>query len=465
MNNLPQFSIDLQAELQKITQRQHLNDVHYLVGLVRHAIACRPKRISIASSRKLLIFSQDGDPPDIAEWEALLELLKPDPLREAQQQKALTLLETRYGVILLSLLLNSEKAVFRTGNHELHMQSGQWIGLKPCDVLAGYHLEVYRTAQQRDKEASELDFYCSGASVPIFFNDKQINQPLRLSQHLLALNFKDTKGHGSIGIPAEGELSRFYFFKAGIRIGVKTFSPSNGKVVEGYWNTTLPEFEPLYKQTIQLGQSLLEQHAQSLYQAIADQFRHLTLEHRHRIKKILLGLDGLEWSKNFGTIPLFANSAKPFALSYTDLRRMRKRHGVIPFSTDETHHNPYDVPVLAFEDQYFLRQTLRQPLLPLIGVGPFPTNPKIHQQPNPQPTAYATEPAWQLFLEQLNQPHQPFTFIVTHGKARVEHLLNGLTKVYLPHNHALVKQAFVSVQKDSQSAPLWRYRLLDAFSY
>lgn len=45
------FSIDMEAEIIKITQKQHLNRVHFLVQLVRHALSHQPNSIGIWSKK------------------------------------------------------------------------------------------------------------------------------------------------------------------------------------------------------------------------------------------------------------------------------------------------------------------------------------------------------------------------------------------------------------------------------
>lgn len=464
MTHMPQFSIDLDAELIKITQRQHLNDVHYLVGLVRHALSLHPKAIQIDSTKHKVCIQHDGDPLDMKEWEALILLLSRTQGEEDKQQQALSQLETVFGIALLSTLLRFPKVRLATGVRQVVVENGRIATITSIDPMDGYEIEFNRPSGHRLQERSELEFYCHGAAVPLFFNNKPLNKPLTLSDHFLAMDFQTETGHGSIAIPTRGELSRFYYFKAGVRVGVKTFRSETGQIVEGFWNYSDPGFECLYRQTIQSGQNVLEQHTQSIYRTLAQQFPNLEQDVKRRLKRILLRIEPIGWAKAFGTIPLFANSVGPFVLALEDLKKLRRTHETIPFLTQPDKKSAGHIPVLSSDDQFFLNHQLRLPLQLLV------TNHNQSAASVPPPkaiSAHVPAPAsgpWLAFEQALNQHNLPLTFHLCATKSLISHGVNGKKEVWLPCEDPLVIEALNAFQANPSSAHLWRYRLLAALS-
>ena len=459
MNHLPQFSIDLDSELKKISQRQHLNDVHYLVALVRHALSHHPQKIDILSRKNQLIFAQDGMPIDEDEWGILIQLLDPNGGSEDDRQRALEMLETVYGIALLSIFLNFSKVVLICGDAQIRKENGSLNITRATGNTRGYQLRIDRPRAHREKEYTELCFYCSGAKVPIAYNSASINQPLQLSPTMLAMNFKTQDGYGCVGIPAEGELSRFYFYKAGIRIGVKTSTPTEGRIIEGFWNANSPAFESLYHQTIQASQPLLESHTRKLYRAIPAHFPQLPAAYRMRLRKILLGMAPLGWAAEYGKVPLFANSHHACAICLEDLMKLQKQFEILPFLPKPRPKAPAILPVLSNEDQYFLGRQLNMILSPFLG-GDWPkamTAIPLHLQK----TRTMDATPWASSLKALNRNALPHTFALTTAKASYWFpIRNGQICIQLNPNEPLVDEALRAIEADPSTAAMWRYRLI-----
>jgi len=460
MNHHPEFSIDLDAELKKISQRQHLNDVHYLVALVRHGLAHHPSQMNIRSQRNQLTFSQNGVPLEDEEWQILTQLLTRGHGDEDHQQRALEMLETVYGIALLSIFLSFETVTLISNGRCLRKTHGQVVTSPAGMDGQGYHIKIARPRAHREKEFTELCFYCAGAKVPITYNGRAINEPLALKPCMLAMTFETEDGHGWIGIPAEGELSRFYFYKAGIRIGVKTATPVEGRIVEGFWDASSPQFESLYQPTIQSGQPLLESNARKLYRAIPNHFPKLPLPYRTRLRKILLGMAPLGWADEYGKVPLFANSSHTSILCLEDLMKLQKQFEVLPFLPKARPKAPGFLPVLSHEDQYFLSHQLNMTLSPFL---------EAYDPPKPDTTAIALEKFRELepgkrkaCLKALNQQALPHIFKLGGNAISTRVGANGMIEIRLCPDEPLVREALESISRDPAAATKWRYRLIAA---
>lgn len=356
------LSIDLEAELRKITREQHLNQVHYLVQLVRHALTHRPRTIAIASTRRHLELTQDGDAFDDGEWQILkLLLLRRDALPDLVQT-ALSRLEECHGVAVLSLFHLFPAVEVATAGKRLALADGAVRLHAGRRHLDGYRIRLARDQRELGAERRELEFFCAGAAAEIRYNGQAINRPVKLDDALLKVPFAFDFGLGAVGIPATGDLSRFTYYKCGVRFGYKRIAAADGRLVAGVWDDARPGFEPYFARSIRTGEFCLRAHGELPYRAAAARFGELDDAHRRRVKQVLFTLPADGWPARYGTLPLFHSVRREFALSLRDLDALRERYEAVPFVSAPDSALPDFIPRLGSEDVHFLRSRLGWPL-------------------------------------------------------------------------------------------------------
>ncbi|MBN1425021.1 hypothetical protein JXA88_10725 [Candidatus Fermentibacteria bacterium] len=345
------LSIDLEAELQKIAQRQHLNNVHYLVQLTRHALRHDPGVIHIESTRRHLTITQDGTPFYDSEL-ALLHVITggDDFLR---RQEALGILEQEHGIAILSAILSFPKVVVASGGWIMVASGGRFRVEATSNKAPGYRIVIHRCAPRRRVERKELDFFCAGCAVPIHYNGGQINRPMALRGQVLAAALCREDGNGELGIPFKAELSAMSYFKRGVRFGFRRFLDPHGITLEGYWDSSHRAFEPRYEQSIGAGEEFLHEAKEGLCREAASQFAALDVKAKERVRRA--GLRLLSHRPEWRDAPLFDSVWRAFSFSMAHLENLERQFGVIPCSLRSSRRLPSWVPRLSSEQIHVLR--------------------------------------------------------------------------------------------------------------
>jgi hypothetical protein len=321
------LSIDLAAELRSITERQHLNQVHYAVALVRHAIALRPTRIDVRLRRGRFELSHDGAPLPDDEVRLLLEVT--DEAGGESRQAALSELEKRYGVTLLSTLITSRRVTL-DGARALSARGGR-VRLAPPSSRRGYRVVVEREGRKPRDERRELRFYCRHADVPIFLNGRRINRALKLGATLLPRRFTADAGKGELGLPAGGSLARVRYFQHGIYFGVRQQLPSDGLPVEGAFDCQLFGYDENFGEAVHQANGAVKAAKRGLLDELPHRFDELGISERERIKALLLGMRGERLTAGARAVPIFHTSSEPWRLSLRDLEGAARRRGFIAY--------------------------------------------------------------------------------------------------------------------------------------
>jgi len=359
------LSIDLAAELRKITQSQYLNRVHYLVQLVRHAVRHGPAAIRIESRRKSLSIRQDGRPFDDEEWLLLRWLLQPEGRSAEIQQAALARLEEACGVSILSLFFNVPRVEIHSAGRCLSGRAGRigWTEVPAAEP--GYRILIERARRSRREEREELEYFCAMATVPIYLNGRKINRPFQ-ADGMLGVPFWFRLGRGVVGIPATGELSMFQFFKQGIRFGYKKFLPPDGRLLQGAWDSAEERFEAQFQRSSKSGEFCLRAFGPLPYRQVRTRFHRLPETQQARLKRILLNLPREEWYSQLRNVPLFHSGQGRFDLTLQDLLNLRDRFGAVPYRPRTDRDAPAGFPCLSPEEAYFVREKLGLPLQVLV---------------------------------------------------------------------------------------------------
>ncbi len=187
-----QLSIDLDAALRKIAQRQNLNDVHFAVQLVRHALALGPSHIHINTRGRTFQIQHDGSPIDEMEMHLIDAILQ----RRSQHEvyEALSRLERDYGIALLSVFVNEANVELRSGNHIMGVTSGKWAMSIANTKVRGVRIRIRRHRSQARRENRELRFFCEFSDAPIFLNRRLICHRAKLSNQILTGTVRQKMG-------------------------------------------------------------------------------------------------------------------------------------------------------------------------------------------------------------------------------------------------------------------------------
>jgi hypothetical protein len=348
-------TIDLEAELKSITERQHLNQVHFTVQLVRHALELAPSHIHLRVSRRCFELSHDGEPLS-AEEQALLLCVTGGT--EAERQEALSALERRCGVALLSLLLTSERVELYS-RHGLRAVEGRVAAGRPSSG-PGYVLRVWRAGRSAREEKAELRFYCRHARVPVTINGRRINAPLTLERALLERPFHTVHGSGLVGIPAWGSLSRMRYYKRGVYFGVRQSLPVGGKPVEATFDSSRTGYEDNFAASVSAANDAIRSASRQLYADLPALFPQMTPVERARVKAVALSLPRLEDASGLASLPLFDTSVSSWRLSLAELAQRVERLSYLPY-LPRPERGDDDLPLLAVDEVVAASRLLRVP--------------------------------------------------------------------------------------------------------
>lgn len=452
------FSIDLEAEIEKIAQRQALNAVHYLVQLVRKALQEQAHRIEIHINRRSLVFQHDGQPLAHEELQAIADLLL-NRHRDFQDHQTLELLERQFGITLLSILLRFERITLKSGDAILIKMGRECTLEMTTTVMPGFYLEVRGKGRVPKEEIRELTFFCAGAKTPIHVNGKPINQPLTLPPVLAKKSFhtktKRYEGEGEIGLSAEGEYSEFWYFKQGVRAAMKQFSPNYGMVVHGWWNLNSHHQENNFEYTIETGERHMAEQSSFLYARAFDAFPSMSDNAKLRIRKMLFQWTPAEWFIDLNALPMFHSSVQRWSMCLKDLVALNKRYLAIPYASPNGPEASPIFPVLDLEEIHFLTYHLRLPLRRVQD------DPHTRQIQDTQGMAIAHEElpqAAQSLLAALDQA-DPITRHAFHlGRTA----LQQADLLLLPIDNLRVKTMIERSERDSAHVLLWKYKHLPA---
>lgn len=464
------LSIDIEAELRKITRKQRLNDVHYVVQLVRHALTRQPAAIRLSSQREWFELTQDGRHFDEDEWQLLHTLVVSRDASPRLRQEALSLLEAHHGVTMISLMTTFPRVELASHDRVLATENGTGR-LGPAGTsLQGYRVRIYRPAARRRAERRELMYYCAGSDVPIYYNGEAINTPLQLDDSLAAVIFRTPGGTGSLGVPATGDLCRIDFYKRGIRFGVKQFLPRDGRIVCGYWNSNLDKYEADYRDSVRSGEESLDAMAAEPFRVLVRRFPRLSPEQKNRVRRILFSCDLSTWDDAWQTLPLFRDTGGRYSFCLDDLRSLLRRHGAVPYRPGPDPAVPPGIPWLDPEDVHFVRGDLGWPLMisasaDVRGIWRrFRRRLSGRRRRPTGPVPRTLEPADMEFpfFRALNEGAEDIRFHLSADGCRILTDSRGYRHVYVGRENGALVEARNHFTRHPERLPLIRYRLLAA---
>ena len=363
-NKTFQVSIDLDAEIRKISQDQYLNDVHYVVQLIRHATHHKPSKIVIRNKPDCLHIHQNGDTINPDEWDLLLILCDAKNASDTDVHNAIAQIEHRFGIALLMIFRSFSYIEILNGIERLVIENGKGR-LEASSKIVGYTVIVRENSRDRRRELRELKYFCSDCTVPIIYNGKSINRHSEHRDLILTTTASSEKGHGICGIPRSGTMSTLHYRKAGIRYGTRSEIAEDGRIILGDHNSGVTEFEPHFRKSIKNAHTYFLDAAFLLYGHGLEQFEALKMEDKVRIKHLLFGIDDLtQWHH----IPVFNSVQRRFRLSVSHITDLTSWFGYVPYSPTEDPSLPSYIPQFDYSDLRFIRTRLDYRVRP-ISIG------------------------------------------------------------------------------------------------
>jgi hypothetical protein len=438
-------TIDLAQELASITQRQHLNDVHYMVQLIRHALAANPLHIHVRSRRRYLEIEHDGQPLSEEEHGLLLAVTNPDA---PDRQPALVALERRFGVALLSVLVSAERVVL-SGRRALSAEGGWVRPGAPVDRL-GSCVRIYRRVRSRRQEREELRFYCRYARIPITLNGRTLNADLQLDESVATTPVQADDGAGIAAIPRDGALHRVRYFKHGIYFGVRSGLPDDGRPIEAVFDSSVSGFEDNFRSSVANANAAVARTKTQLYRDFAASFPALSPTARARAREIVLGLAAAQLPPSLTNVPIIHTSANQWRLSLRDLETLAARRGYLPYLLRPRDADD-ELPVLSTDDVAAIARLIRWPVRHALTFVPersrrdrwrsFARALLSQMQPAPAPVVLAPDrlsPDLRALLAALHDVDRQLVVRITRGGTeggQVHTVRNGGNRtLYVPHD-------------------------------
>ncbi len=323
---MTQLSVDLGLAIERIGTRQHLNDVHFTVQLVRQALRAGPGRIELSSRRRTFTLEHDGAAFSADEADALRVLFAEvrDP---AAVDAALVALEQQHGITLLGAALGD-------GGVEVHsavsfaIRGGRFSPLPTA--RAGCRIVVHRRRKSRRRERAELRFYCRDARVPIVLDGRALNPRPKSAppdDALAAHTLPPGPIRGWLAVPRDGDSSTTRYYENGVYFGVRRAVHHSRIPLDASVDHETTVFDPNFRQAVRRSHRAISEHMPGVLARLDPAA--LDENARRRTTALLLrAMDRLPPSAH--ALP-FLPSQDGHTLSVDDIQQLADRYSLLPY--------------------------------------------------------------------------------------------------------------------------------------
>lgn len=452
------FSIDLEAELKSMTERQHLNAVHFAVQLVRHALRHRPQRITIRSTRTTFTIAHDGAPFAEQERALLFAVLDAESNQDQNmRQQALTALERQFGVDLLALMTTAAEVTVLSSTSFQSQRGRAPVRLNTRHDL-GTKIVIKRKRLSRRQERKELAFYARYADAEIRYNRRRITRALPVPKRICTTTVVESDAKAHVRLPRERNTKRVRYYKHGVYFGVRNTVPADGLVVDAIFNSQLPHAEDNFRDSLATSPKILRTARDRLLETLATRAATLSPRDNERAKQLVLRMAIEAWPPALRATRMFDAVGKSKAYSLEDLARRAQRATLFYAPESKVAGRDPLLPVLSATEAAALSRLLRVPVRPMLEAqspswwqrvrSRFRRQPS-NLEPSPLPSpARPSEEAAAL----ARTLHQPGLFTLAFStQPGVDRTLSG-TRVRLPPDHPLVLHAAASTQPSALPA-------------
>lgn len=446
------FSIDLEAELKSMTERQHLNAVHFAVQLVRHALRHRPQRITIVSTKKAFTITHDGEPFADAERALLFAVLNADASHDPnQRQQALSTLERQHGIDILALMTTADR-VRVLSSTSFQSQRGAVPSVVNEQHGPGTKIVVKRKRRSLRQERKELAFYARYADAEIRYNRRRLTRPMPVAKNICTTTVVDTTAKAIVRLPRDQNTKRIRYYKHGVYFGVRNSVPADGLVIDAIYNAQLRHAEDNFRDSLSASSGILRTARDRMLSAVASSASNLSSRDFERAKHLLLRMAIEAWPPELRATRFFDAVGQKRAYSLEDFARRARRAALFYAPPTKTAGRDPLLPVLSASEAASLSRLLRVPVRPTLEANAPTWGQRLRSRfrrqaarevspalPHPMaPSAEAAALARTL--------HQPGVFTLAFSaEPGIDRSVNG-TRVRLPPNHPLVQRAALQMR-------------------
>jgi hypothetical protein len=279
----PLLTIDVEAEIRKLTGQRFKTPADYAVELLRWSAARRPIRIDVAVTRASFTLSHDGEglaPGAIRELGALFDRRRPD----AERHAALVAIEEAAPELLAAFAVPGGRVRIATPSGARvtayeYARGGAVLRVDPGD---DDRFTVSIRGGRRDPELERRLIREAGrhSIVPVFVDGERINHGPRLDDTVVQVDLRNDRLHGVAGLPAKSDLVRVVRLRHGILFEEKLLASIGGMVFHAVVDEGGDDFEATT--------ATLRRAGRRLYRRMAEMYDELTDDRRGRAFELLL---------------------------------------------------------------------------------------------------------------------------------------------------------------------------------
>ncbi len=276
------FTIDVEAEIRKLSSRRHTTAWEPFVELIRLAASFCPERIDVAISRHRFTLDARRATPNEAVFLSLLRVFD-QTLSPDQRQQAISELEGQFGLGILAAFAGTPRRVDLSWRRDGKARGLSFSPTRPPRQFtptqsSGFALDIHGagcgSAGQRI-----IEDRCRYAAVPVTLNGVRVSRGKHLDRCLLWTVIHSSELNGITGIPESGDVTQITRLKHGI-VDEETFFPA----VRGLVTAAVVEDE---LEDIHAVNGELRKVGRQLYQKLVDHYPELGAEARRRAESLL----------------------------------------------------------------------------------------------------------------------------------------------------------------------------------
>ena len=279
----PLLSIDVEAEIRKLTGQRFKTPADYAVELLKWAATQRPMRIDVAVTRATFGLSHDGEglsPRLTRDLAALFDRRRP----EEERHEALVAIEGVAPELLAAFAVSGGRVRITTpsGNRVTayeYSRDGTVLRVDPGD---DDRLTISIRGRGRDPALERRMLREAGrhSIVPIFIDGERVNHGPKLDDTVVQVDLRNERLHGVVGLPSKSDLVRVVRLRRGIRVEERLLASVGGMILHAVIDESDDDFEAT--------SGTLRRAGRRLYRRVAQMYEELTDERRARAFELLL---------------------------------------------------------------------------------------------------------------------------------------------------------------------------------
>jgi len=279
----PLLSIDVEAEIRKLTGQRFKTPADYAVELLKWAAAQRPMRIDISISRACFSLSHDGDglsPRLTRDLSALFDRRRPDD----ERHEALVTIEDEAPELLAAFAVPGCRVRIATPSGTRvtayeYTRDGVMLRVDAGDDDR-LTISIRGRGRDIDLERSLLREAGRYSIVPVFVDGERVNHGPKLDDTVVQVDLRNERLHGVVGLPSKSDLVRVVRLKRGIRVEEKLLASVGGMILHAVVDENEDDFDAT--------SGTLRRAGRRLYRRMAEMYDELTDDRRARAVELLL---------------------------------------------------------------------------------------------------------------------------------------------------------------------------------